>query len=203
MTLPDTASVGDSGHVTDHNLIVDELERLETDKLDVATATGTYLTQAAAATTYSPLSDASSLVIFPVAVILGAPAVGLVNRTAAWYMDQTAVEDVGGPVTLPSSWATAHVDIYWCNTGGGAGNVTWRFDLSAVTAGVATPDPATGTAVVGTAGLSGIVVVTRLATGLAVPDGLAAYEVIRLGNDAGDTLPNDAGLIAVVFTKAS
>ena len=42
MTLPDTASVGDSGHVTDHNLIVDELERLETDKLDVATATATY-----------------------------------------------------------------------------------------------------------------------------------------------------------------
>lgn len=44
MTLPDTASVGDSGHVTDHNLIVDELGRLETDKLDVATATGTYRT---------------------------------------------------------------------------------------------------------------------------------------------------------------
>jgi hypothetical protein len=147
-----------------------------------------------------------SEIVFPagqLGVIIGTPNLGLLARTAAYMMDAIATEDVGGVTTIPNTWTAMHVDLVWANAGAGTGACAWRFDISPVTTGAAAPDPASGSIITATAGAANIITTTRLATGITAPDGLAAFEVVRIGGDAADTLANDAGIIAVVFTRAS
>jgi hypothetical protein len=136
-------------------------------------------------------------------LVIGTPALGLSSRTPVWLLDQTAAESVGGALTIPSEWKTADVDLYWCGIGAGSGDVRVRFDYGTVTEGVAAPDPASGTLVTGTGAGDGVVVKTRLATGKTVTPGLSAFEVVRTGGDAGDTLATDIGVICLVITRAT
>lgn len=139
----------------------------------------------------------------PMALVLGVPTRGLVARTSVWLMDAVGTEIVGGITNIPTHWRTLHADLLWCSTTTEVGGVAWRFDLSAVTVGAAAPDPVAGTQVIGTAAANTGVVQTRVATNLAAPDGVSAFEVIRLGGDVGDTLTVDAGVIGLILSKAS
>lgn len=147
-------------------------------------------------------------------VVLGTPALGLIARTSVWRLDAAIIEDVGGTVVIPDGWATATIDLLWCNVAGGTGNVYLRTDLGPVVVGSAAPDaPAVsssadpsvpGTGVVAPAQGSGVVVRTRMTpTAVTVTPGINVFECLRLGDSTHDTLPNDIGLIAAVFTKAS
>lgn len=151
-------------------------------------------------------------------VVLGAEALGILsgvntltatfrNRMRVWRYADNATSILGGTVLIPPGWTTAHVDLWWTNAGAGAGVVAWRCDLGPMVEGAAVPDPATGTGGPTTevaAPADGIVKRSRVATGAAVTAGaIHALEMMRHGALAGDTLPNEATLIAVDLVRAS
>lgn len=147
------------------------------------------------------------LVVPATALILanGVPAPQHVFRTPAWLLDAATAEAVTwSREDLPSRWLSYDVEIVWANVGAGSGAVTWRADIGNWATGDTMTTPASGATVVSTAGAAGVVMRTTLATD--VPRTAGKWPVIvvhRLGADAGDTLSNDAGLLALVLTRKS
>lgn len=154
-------------------------------------------------------SKSDVIVIGPssMTAVVGSPAtaaIGATPRVAGWLLDAATTEIVAGQIWIPPAWGSLTADFYWTNAGAGSGNVAWRFDLSGLPDGSTLPDPASGTLVVSAAPAQNTLKRSFLApTPLAAPDGLAAFECIRVATDAADTLANDAALVAVVLTRVS
>ncbi|WP_238780423.1 hypothetical protein [Prescottella equi] len=136
-------------------------------------------------------------------LVIGAPALGTVARTPVWLLDPAAAESVGGVINIPAGWKSADIDVLWCSAAAGTGDVCLRFDYSAVTEGAAAPDPASGAIVTAAVPGNGVVVKTRLASAKTVAGGAAAFEVVRVGGEAADTLPVDIGVVSVILTRVS
>lgn len=153
---------------------------------------------------FAPLSTADTIVLQAgdMSTVLGGAARGAIARTAVWLFDASATEILGGVVRIPAHWRTFHIDFLWASLTA-TGAVSWRADIGALAAGSAVPDATAGAAVLATAGAAATTVQTRVRTSVAGVSGLAVWEAIRTGGDAGDTLAEDAGLIAVVLTRAS
>lgn len=128
-------------------------------------------------------------------------------RHSAWLLDATVDEAVSSSWARPASWTTVHVDLYWTNAGGGAGNVDWsfRFDHAAdgATLGVSGPGGSAEGGATSAPALD-VLKVSRLFTGLALPSTpFTGARVYRAGSGATDTLPNDAAVLGVLITRAS
>lgn len=149
------------------------------------------------------------------AVLIPAPAFVAVNGTpvlgdagadvGGFLFDAAGTERVGTFAVLPAHWLTYDLQFVWTNAGVGSGNVHWDIGYSAgfgngESAGLTIFDeqdvaaPAQNTAKF-----------TTMATGIAVPSSgeLVPIRPGRAGADAGDTLGNDAALLAVKLVQAS
>jgi hypothetical protein len=129
----------------------------------------------------------------------GSPALS----AGQWLLDAATDEVITGFYNVPTDWTTYHVDLYWCNAGAGTGDVVWRFDRQALGAGVDfTVTTSVGSETAVTAGAQFAGVITRVATG-AADSGVRAFKLRRRATAGGDTLANDASVLAVLLSKAS
>lgn len=150
-----------------------------------------------ATSTASPLT----LPIAGMAAMAGTPALDAGTGSVAF--DAAADELVVSVFTPPIGWATVHVDLVWVNLGAGTGNVQWDMYLQSLVSGaglgVNLAGTVTAAAPAGTNNLH-----SRIMTGQAVTAGTPyRMRLYRTGTAVGDTLTNDAGAWALLFTRAS
>lgn len=142
------------------------------------------------------------------AAVVGAPALGPVaSPWAAVMLMAPGVDEVVQAFAgfVPGDWATADVDLWWTNAGAGAGNVRWVYNPASYIEGDNLTGSAGGISQVVGAPAQNVIEITRMTTGASVsPASLLSANIRRSGSSLGvDTLANDAGIIAVVFNKAS
>jgi hypothetical protein len=136
----------------------------------------------------------------------GSPVLSFALITPTWLLDATTAESVLAQADLPPWWQTYDVVLLWTNAGTGTGDVQWRYGHHAVAADGSVGTGATFAAAVTTpAGSQNVVRQSTLATAVPVSPALSsvAVQVARIANDAADTLPNDAGLVALILKRAS
>jgi hypothetical protein len=110
--------------------------------------------------------------------------------------DGAAAELAVSTAQLPAEWAAVDINIYWSSVTG-TGNVVWRLDTADIVIGQAPPTPSVSSFITVSAGAGTVVVKSAARTGVALAGVPLVVSVARLGNDAGDTLVADAGLIGV------
>lgn len=136
--------------------------------------------------------------------IIGSPALSNpATTTPGWLLDATSAESVGGLVELPSSWGAYTVELVWLNGSASTGNVVWQYAHRTLADGgtAATATQETAVTVAAPTAANGVKK-TTLATALAVTERIVGFRIDREAADAGDTLANDATILAVRFTKA-
>lgn len=126
------------------------------------------------------------------------PQYVLIDNMARIAFDAATTESARVTFTVPSAWASFVVDLYWTNEGAGAGAVRWNTNVKILTSGNLTSEAVTAVAANVTAPAQFTVALrTAHQTVTTEADAVYALQVDRIGGDAGDTLANDAGLIAV------
>ena len=163
-------------------------------------------------TTYIPGVNATStsfrLGAGELEVILGAP-----NRTSVngaqlvWALDAATAEGVGHAVGSErfTGWATYDISVMVANASTGTGDHVMRYTAADRASGESLAAATDQADVTTTAGSQNIIQTVALASGLAAPAAgeMLGFRVARVSNVAGDTLPNDLYLYAVIFKKAS
>lgn len=120
------------------------------------------------------------------------------NNMTRIAFDAATTESVRATFTVPSAWASFVVDLYWVNEGAGAGNVRWNTNIKVLTSGNLITEAVTSAVANVTAPAQNTVQLrTAHQTVTTEADAVYALQVDRVGGDGGDTLANDAGLIAV------
>jgi len=163
--------------------------------------------------TFAPLSDSVFIPAREFSPTVGSPAqVAVSSSFSALAFDAAASEYVMTLADLPPEWATLTLTLHWANLGAGAGNVLWVWDYIHLGDGdsiAGTPFTA-GSGVARTAPAQNVlrVTLTEFSTpqpAIPAPSGsrLLGLRIRRMGADALDTLPNDAGLFGVTLTKVS
>lgn len=140
--------------------------------------------------------------------VLSAFGSGTESATPAFAFDAAASETVVLQVAVPDGAGTVDIDYWWMNAaGGGAGDVVWSLEQAKgiTDGGTRTSDLGGAAIVTVTAPPVDTFKKTTIKTGYPIVAGVRwlRLAVNRRGNDAADTLANDAGLIAVVLRKAS
>jgi len=164
-------------------------------------------------TTFALLSDSVFIPAREFSPTVGSPAQTTVSSSfSALAFDAAASEYVMTLADLPPEWATLTLTLHWVNLGAGAGNVLWVWDYIHLGDGdsiAGTPFTA-GLGVARTAPAQNVlrVTLTEFSTpqpAIPAPSGsrLLGLRIRRMGADALDTLPNDAGLFGVTLTKVS
>lgn len=140
----------------------------------------------------------------------GAAALAKVASWPAWVFDAAVFESVSvtfGRAEIPASWSSYTVELLWANTAASVGNVTWQL-------GYSTPQ-GEGDAItvngsvesLGIASGAGVLVRTTFPQVVhAVPsetDPIVMMRILRNAAVAGDTLANDAALIALRLVKVT
>jgi len=136
---------------------------------------------------------------------LGTPVLSTARRWPVVLMDAAITEFTTASAIAPSAaWSAYDVDLYWTNVGAGAGNVVWVYNWEHLSDGGTMTDAASGASPVTVAAPAQYVVkVTTLATAIALAaDKIVNPRVVRSGEDAGDTLANDTGVIGLMLRKA-
>lgn len=134
----------------------------------------------------------------------GSPSLGIAGRFTVWLLDPTVPnEGLSSTIAFPDHWSTFNIDVVWVNLGAGSGTIRVRTDFAALVDGSTDLDPPSGGGQTVVANAQNVVTRTRTNSGLTSPNGLGGFELIRFGSHAEDTLPNDIGIVAVVFTQAS
>ena len=136
-------------------------------------------------------------------IITGTPAITIYSaRYRAWAFDSASDEEITTDFRLPDDWASGALVFkqYWTNAGAGAGDVVWRLDVAATAAAesltaawVTTRDTITAPAV------SVLTVSTLTATVTPSASDLIQLLVGRDGDNAADTLGNDAGFLGLLI----
>lgn len=157
--------------------------------------------------TYAPLETSRLIPAAAIIAVQGTPVIGDAGTdVGAMLFDAASTEIAHSVRDLPDEWSTYNIQILWTNAGAGSGNVVWRIDYGIVGDGGNIQSVVTaGTVQTIAAPAQNVLKVTTTDSALAAP---AANEYLvvrprRVGGDAGDTLGNDAGLIAVRLVKAS
>jgi hypothetical protein len=141
------------------------------------------------------------------AAAVGAPALAPVaTNFTGWLLDAASTESVSSQTLVPPSWATMNVECWYTNPGTGTGNVVLRSVLSA--GGGLTDGETLGTGslanVTNAAPAQNVLRKVTVAAGVGAAAGeLQLVNVERIGADAGDTLPNDIAVLAIVLRRAS
>lgn len=130
----------------------------------------------------------------------GSPVVGTVGggRRNGWLFDASSDEIIGTEFWTPVGWRTLKIKLWWVNAGGGSGDVVWAANVGQFVAGEsldAADALSVGTTT--TAGDQDILTMTTLSD-VTIDEGkLVFLRIKRTGTAGGDTLANDAALIAV------
>lgn len=147
-------------------------------------------------------------------ISVGAAALGIADGTPtnsgfggsnynAWYLDQTAIEILAGMVDIPSWWNTYHVDLVWSQNTNGVGDVRWTYQRCSAADG-ATSATTGSVSVTAAAPAQTVFEHTRLETSATIGIGEPLLvSIVRRGDLAADTLPNDCALLGLIFTRAS
>lgn len=140
-------------------------------------------------------------------VASGSPAMGVIAKVPVMLFDAAVNEIASVSTDVPAGWATYNVNLWWVNAGAGSGAVRWRLDVANLADGVTLTDPTTaGTQPTPTALAQNVVETTAMrTTAQTAPTDAQALvlELVRLGGDAADTLPNDAGVLGLMLVKVS
>ena len=135
----------------------------------------------------------------------GSPTIGTQQFSGVFLLDSGTQESLCATVTVPSDWTTCHFDLWWSNAGAGAGNVR----LTTGVHSIANAGSIAGTTIVTvtdtvTAPAQDVLTVTRRHTGFTVPASRTVLLfVVRVGNNADDTLGNDMSLLGVRLVRES
>jgi hypothetical protein len=164
------------------------------------------LTQAAANAAYATKAEVSvkSWGAPELAPGRGAPSLATTaTYYPVWLLDAAADEGAGVMVRIPAGWTTAKVNVQFVNAGTGTGDVVLRLVYGSHAAGEALSVTA-GPEVTAAAAGKDIVQVASLLGSLACDSNkVFLLEVERRGGVAGDTLPNDIGILALILEKVS
>lgn len=145
-------------------------------------------------------------------ITLGAPAMGVIGGSPTlsavniwdlgWLLDSATREWVGGHFSLPPSWLTADIWVWWTNVGAGSGNVVMRSIRNTFVDGFAVG--VTGDSLVTVAApAQNVYKRTRLATGISVTN-LRGVSVERDATQGTDTLnTNDIAIIAIEIVRVT
>ncbi|HEV8670950.1 MAG TPA: hypothetical protein VGS01_09480 [Candidatus Limnocylindria bacterium] len=118
----------------------------------------------------------------------------------AWALDAAVVEEMVSEFLVPEDWGSGNLTfkLFWTNLGAGAGDVVWfvgaekKVDGDNVNTGELTQQATI------TAPAQNILKVSSVSPAIAgVAGAYIRFRVQRVGNDAADTLGNDAGLLGV------
>lgn len=128
-----------------------------------------------------------------------------VGQLRGLRLDDAQNYHLGTAVDFPSDWATYNVAAHWVNYTTATGAVVLRYDYMTLGAGtVTTTNTASRPQVTLTAGTQWVLTESTIATGVAVdPTAPNLARLIRLGNDAADTLAGQIAVVALILTKAS
>jgi hypothetical protein len=144
---------------------------------------------------------------------IGSATLGATNQNGAsnalvWLLDSATEETIFGHVVFPAHWTTYHLDLYFVNRAASSGNVVvvvyGRALIDGETAdGTSNPNYIELTLTAPTT--KDEVEVSRIRTSATCPTSGAplAFRIIRRGDQAGDTLANDMGILGVRFERAS
>lgn len=135
----------------------------------------------------------------------GAVAEGFTGVHKARMYDKDADEYDMFQVRFPPGWATVAIDVWWSQEAAGAGNVMFAAiaEVTAIGGNLNTGGPS-WTFTADAAPAQRILKKTTATTTLAVtPTSLYSILFGRVGTNLGDTLPNDAGVLGVMFREVS
>lgn len=133
------------------------------------------------------------------------PSTGMISGVPAWMFDDTAVENVGTTLQLPSGWSMLQVKILWTHDKSNAtGGVTWIFQINSLDVGVNLSS--SGSNYINTGDTPAAKNVAEAIISRSVPLPLSENRLFRLGvarqgNGTGDTFVGDVGLIGVVLER--
>lgn len=137
-------------------------------------------------------------------VLSGSPAESTThnNLTHCWLHDAASGEAVGGYLRFPG-WATMTMQVMWCPSDTGAGDVMWEVGRVTLADG-AMPSGANTTFTSTAPGVANQTVITAASATVSVPSGsLVAIRLNRRAGDAADTYGSDAKSMAVIFTRVT
>lgn len=141
-------------------------------------------------------------------VISGSPTIGPIggNRRNGWLMDATSDEIIGTEILIPNGWASIKVTLFWVNAGAGSGSVVWAFNGGQFSVGstINAADTKNSFEYAFAAGAQDVLMQSVIPDAVPVTDGeLLWLRIKRVGSALGDTLANDAALIAVRVDRVS
>ena len=163
--------------------------------------------QVAAGYTETNITDSIFIPMKEFTAVSGTPAITLAGggRRNVLAFDAASLETADAFIQIPTGWESIAVEVIWANLGAGSGDVVWRVQGLARTAGetLDTADNTGGAGTTITAGAQNIVMVSAMSGNLDLinENYYLSVRVSRLGTDAGDTLANDAGLIGITLTR--
>jgi hypothetical protein len=163
--------------------------------------------QVAAGYTETNITDSIFIPMKEFTAVTGTPAITLAGggRRNVLAFDAASLETADAFIQIPTGWQSIAVEVIWANLGAGSGDVVWRVQGLARTAGetLDTADNTGGAGTTITAGAQNIVMVSAMSGNLDLinENYYLSVRVSRLGTDAGDTLANDAGLIGITLTR--
>jgi hypothetical protein len=141
-----------------------------------------------------------------IAPISGAtsPLSAAIGVWPAWGFVDSAEVARGVTLWMPDHWTTYSIDIYWRGLAATSGDVQWRTYRQSVDPGDTLTFGTFSTGVVAAAGSQHQLVLTTLASGLAVVSGkLTRVAIARQGAESADTYAGEVGLVGVMLRKAS
>ena len=137
--------------------------------------------------------------------IFGTPDLAVRGSTTylAWAFDKDVVEVIETWFQIPQDYVSGFaVNLYFTNLGAGSGNIVWYVALNniAIAGNLASLGVTVNTATAPS--LDALSILTHTAT---LPNAAAASQSVqiaigRIGNDAADTLGNDAGLVGIAVS---
>jgi hypothetical protein len=161
---------------------------------------------------YKPLaSDRLWIPAGALVVIEGSPSYGILGSPSftsqkqdCVLLDASSVEVVAATTLVPPGWATFDLYYWWSNAGAGSGDVRWRIASMSFADAATTESGDIDNSYTVTAPAQYVAKRSTGATGVSVTAGnIRRVTVMRLANDAADTLGNDAGLIGLELVRAS
>jgi hypothetical protein len=122
-----------------------------------------------------------------------------------WALRDAVNDHLGQEMQFPPHWSTYHLDVKWTIVAAITGDVMLRWDTMALGNGAnANGAPISGVPVTVTAPAQFITKISRVASSVAVDPGAENFtRLIRLGNDAADTLAGVAAVLGLAYTRAS
>ncbi len=123
-----------------------------------------------------------------------------------WLLDAAGNEAIGSSFYVPQHWASFHVDLWWNNQASSSGDVSWYLRTVALADGGSTETGFASVDVIAAAPTTQYQTEVTRMTSTAInrtANSVVMFHIYRAGFLAEDTLANDAGIVGLMFVKAS